>query len=403
MGVEGQSEACPHAPAIRVLALMEARSVTGPAKNLLAVARGLAQEQPAVSIRIVTFTRHETSNAFIEACEGAGVAVDVIRERYRFDLGVIPQLRNIVRRTAPDILQSHITKSHFLIRLSGLHRDLPWIAFNHGYTAEDLKVRLYNQVDRWSLRGADRVVTVCGAFADRLRRWGVSERRITVRHNAVPPFPPVTPGSADRLREALGIPAEALVLLSVGRFSPEKAHAGLLRAAAALKRRAGTPAFRLVMVGDGPERERLKALCRELELTDLVVFTGTTAGVPVYYSLADVFVLPSRSEGSPNALLEAMASGTPVVATAVGGVPEVVRSGDTGLLVPANDVNALASGIAELLSDQELRRRLGRCGRDWVALHHSPQEYVRSVLELYGDAVRLRPRPGASGPRGVSA
>lgn len=84
------------------------------AKNLLAVARGLAEEQ-AASIRIVVFTRHEKSNAFIEACERAGVAVDVIGERYRFDLGVIPQLRNIIHRSAPDILQSHITKSHCLI------------------------------------------------------------------------------------------------------------------------------------------------------------------------------------------------------------------------------------------------------------------------------------------------
>ena len=250
-------------------------------------------------------------------------------------------------------------------------------------------------MDRWSLRGADRVVTVCGAFADSLRRWGVSERRIKVLHNAVAPFSPVTPGSVDRLREALAIPAEALVLLSVGRFSPEKAHAGLLRAVAALKRRAGAPAFRLVMVGDGPERERLKALCRELELTDVVIFAGTTADVPVYYSLADVFVLPSHSEGSPNVLLEAMASGTAVVATAVGGVPEVVRSGDNGLLVPASDVNALAGGIAELSINPELRQRLGRSGRDWVALHHSPQAYVKSVLDLYQDAVRLRPRPGA--------
>jgi glycosyltransferase involved in cell wall biosynthesis len=90
-----------------------------------------------------------------------------------------------------------------------------------------------------------------------------------------------------------------------------------------------------------------------------------------------------------------MASGTAVVATAVGGVPEVVGSGDNGLLVPANDVNALAGGIAELLGNQELRQRLGSRGRDWVALHHSPREYVRSVLALYQDAVGFRPRPGA--------
>ena len=376
---------------------MEARSVTGPAKNLLFVARALAQAPLAVSIRVVTFAREEATNAFIAACGRAGVGIDVIRERYRFDLGVTSQLRDIVRRNAPDILQSHVAKSHFLIRATGLHREVPWIAFNHGYTTEDLKVRIYNQFDRWSLLGAERVVTVCGAFAKRLHRWGVDSRRLVVLHNSVPAFRAAPPESVGALRERFGIPAGALVVLSVGRLSLEKGHAVLLRGIAALVARGGLPVFRLVMLGDGPEREHLEALSRTLGLADSIIFAGMTGDVAPYFSLADIFVLPSRSEGSPNALLEALASAVPVVATAVGGVPEIVRSGENGLLVPPGDPPAFAAALAELLENGELRRRLGYAGRDWVARHHSPPEYARSVMAVYQGVLRSR-APIASAP-----
>jgi glycosyltransferase involved in cell wall biosynthesis len=364
-----------------VLALMEARSVTGPAKNLLAVARRLA-EQGTGSIRIAAFTRGDDSRTFIQACEQAGVECEAIREERRFDRSVVPQLRALARRYAPDVLQSHATKSHFLIRLYGLNRGLPWVAFSHGYTAEDLTVRLYNQLDRWSLRAADRVVTVCEPFAERLRGFGIEARRLTVLHNPVPPFAAPPPEGVESLRRRLEIPAECLVLLSVGRFSAEKNQADLLRAAAALKR-SGTPPFRLALVGDGPERERLRALSRELSLTDAVIFAGMTNDVSLYYSLADVFVLPSRSEGSPNVLLEAMASGLPVVATAVGGVPEIVRSKEQGILVPAGDAAALAGAIAQALNSRDLRESLGRSGREWVSGHHSPGAYTDSILAAY--------------------
>ena len=97
------------------------------------------------------------------------------------------------------------------------------------------------------------------------------------------------------------------------------------------------------------------------------------------------FVLPSRSEGSPNALLEAMASALPVVATAVGGVPEIVRPAVNGMLVPAGDVGAMAEAIAQVLNSGELRETLGRCARDWVSAHHLPSDYAGSVLALYRD------------------
>jgi glycosyltransferase involved in cell wall biosynthesis len=369
---------------------MEANSVSGPAKNLLAIARNLA-ESGAGSLRVAVFNRNNAARPLLEACEREGVAAEAIIERRRFDPGVVVQLRALIERHAPNILQSHITKSHFLVRCFGLNRALPWIAFNHGYTAEDLKVRLYNQFDRWSLRGADRVVTVCGAFADRLRRWGVEDGRLSVLHNPVPPYAAPPRQRVEELRGTLGVPAGALVMLSVGRFSTEKAHSDLLRAAQCVQE-GGAPPFRLVLVGDGPERGRLEALRRESPAADLIVFAGTTKDVSLYYEMADLFVLPSLSEGSPNALLEAMAAGLPVVATSVGGVPEIVRPGENGLLVPARNVDGLAEAISRMLADRGLRERLGRSGRDWAVARHSPQRHFESILAIYRELLECDTR-----------
>jgi len=374
---------------IRILALIEATTVTGPAKNLLMLAQKLAGAGTA-RIQIVTFTRDQKNTAFLDAFAKGGVEVDLIKERYRFDPGVIPQLREIVRRRVPHIIQSHNQKSHFIIRLSGVHRDIPWIAFNHGYTAEDLKMKLYNQIDRWSLRGADRVVAVCGAFAAALHGWGVSESRLVVRHNAVAAMPPASPEEIVQLRASLGIPAGAQVLLTVGRLSPEKGHADLIRAVSTLRNRRSAPDFRLVVLGAGPEEGRLRELCGKLAVSDLVIWAGTTDSVARYYSLADIFVLPSHSEGSPNALLEAMMNGTAVVATAVGGVPEIAQPGVNGLLVEARNPAAMASRIADLLPDQELKNRLGERARERMILRHSREEYVESMLALYRESVGLR-------------
>ena len=376
---------------IEVLAFIETSSATGPARNLLLLARALAgAERPVARIRIATFTRNQASNPFIDACLAAGLEVDAIPEHRRFDFAAISAVRDLVHHRRPDIVQTHNIKSHFFIRLCGLYKDFPWIAFNHGYTAEDLAMKVYNQVDRWSLRRAHRVVAVCGPFAERLRGWGVDRARVVVRHNAVSAIPPAAPEEVARLRRDLGIAEGTPVVLAVGRLSPEKAHADLLRAVAVWKERSSSPVFRLVVLGDGPERERLRSLSRALGIADLVVWAGVTSNVALYYSLADVFVLPSRSEGSPNALLEAMVAGLPVIATAVGGVPEIVRSGVNGVLIPAADIRGMAEQIGRMLQDETLRKALGGEGRAWVAAHHSRQAYMDSIVEIYRELAGWR-------------
>lgn len=375
---------------VRVMALLEARVPAGPAGNLIITARTL-KELGVAHVRVVTFVRGSGSNLFVEACQDMGVEVEIVRERFRFD-PVLPQLRAAVAAWQPEILQSHNIKSHLFIRLSGLQRHYPWIAFIHGYTAENLKMKAYNQVDRWSLLAADRVVAVCGTFAERVRGWGVSPERILVRHNAVSPMPHIAPDAPERLRASLGIPAGVPVVLAVGRLSPEKAHADLVRAAAVIRSRALARDFRVVIAGVGQECDRLVRLCDSLGVSDRVVFAGPRSDIPVFLAMADVFVLPSLWEGSPNALLEAMMAGKAIVATAVGGVPEMLRDGVDGALVPPGAPEAMAGRVAEMLNDPQQRRRFGQSAREWVTANYSREEYARSISEIYQNLLALRVR-----------
>ena len=370
---------------------MEALSVTGPAKNLIAVARALAAaDPPAAKFRVVTFVRDGGSNGFLDALQAAGIEVDTIRERRRFDPSVIRQLRDIVRLRRPDLIQTHNIKSHFLVRLGGIQRQLPWIAFTHGYTAEDGKMKLYNQLDRWSLRRPDRVVAVCEAFAKDLRARGVRRDKIVVRHNSIAPMPAADPRAVAGLREKLGIPPGAVVWLAVGRMSPEKGHADLLAAIAALQQDPAVPDFRLVLVGDGPERQAIEELRRRLPRPAQVILAGTTSTMPLYYALADALVLPSHSEGSPNVLLEAMVSGLAIVATRVGGVPELAEDGVTAFLVPAHATHAMAGRMKELSINRELRTALGERARHWALANYGPQQYFDSILHLYQRVLQSR-------------
>jgi glycosyltransferase involved in cell wall biosynthesis len=146
-----------------------------------------------------------------------------------------------------------------------------------------------------------------------------------------------------------------------------------------------------MIVGEGPERRRLEAAADSFGCRERVVFTGQSSEVWPFYSAADVFVLPSHSEGSPNVLLEAMAGGIPIVATEVGGVPEMVEQNQSALLVPANDPPALAAAIVRVLIDGELAQRLTTNASALVATRYTLENYVRSLVEIYRQVVKTRP------------
>jgi glycosyltransferase involved in cell wall biosynthesis len=143
------------------------------------------------------------------------------------------------------------------------------------------------------------------------------------------------------------------------------------------------PCAHLVIVGEGPERPRVEARIRALRLEDSVTLTGQQVSADPYYGIAHVVVLSSRSEGSPNALLEAMAAGVPVVATAVGGIPEIVAHGESALLVNGGDAKAMAGSIQRILEDNALAKSLSRVARALIRQRHTPEGRARRLVEIY--------------------
>jgi glycosyltransferase involved in cell wall biosynthesis len=344
MAANGMSEV------LRLLAIIEATSITGPAKNLLEFA--LLARESAVETTICTYQRGAGANPFLDRVRAEGIPLEVVPEAGAFDRSVIPALRAVAERVKPDVLQTHAVKSHFLARLAGLPELAPWVAFHHGYTWTSRKARLYNELDRWSLRRADRVLTVSGPFREELVAKGVRRERIAVIHNAIRPSwgqAAREPEAARSLRAAWGIPEQVPVALIVGRLSLEKDHLSLLRAVKQVRER---HALHLVIVGEGPERQRIEAVIQELGMQDAVTLTGQQRSAEPFYGIADIAVLASRTEGSPNALLEAMAAGVPAVATTVGGIPEIATDGETALLVPPGDTEKLTVALLRILEQE---------------------------------------------------
>jgi glycosyltransferase involved in cell wall biosynthesis len=318
----------------------------------------------------------------------------VIPERAAFDFRIIPAILGLISDFDPHIVQTHSVKSHFLMRLSSAYRQRHWVAFHHGYTSTDLKVSLYNQLDRWSLPTASRVITVCRPFASVLANAGVPTDRIAIRHNSVKAFVPTAPDKILELRRILSIPFTSQVILTIGRLSREKGHIDLIEGLSLLRESNKTRKLHLIIVGDGPEKQRLLDAAVQHQVAQWVSFVGYQADVGPYYSMADVMVLPSHTEGSPNVLLEAMAAGLPIVATSVGGVPEIVTSGKQAVLTEKNNPVALARAIGRLLDDNDLRAQMSQSAQT-AALAYSPEEYCDSMLSLYRECL-TQPLPGVA-------
>lgn len=376
---------------IRVVSLVQAETVTGPMKPLLMFAKNTkvaCRGRRALSHSVMTTGRirngrAQTDNRFLKAAAAIGLAFDLIDERFPFDPAILPAIARRLTNRDPDIIESHDSKSHFLVWLlkkSGRFQGKHWLAFHHGYTQTSRRVRLYQQLDRVSLRAADGVVTVCAPFAQELVERGVERERIRVLVNAIEIHDRLPPSECVELRRRLGLEPSHAVILTVGRLSAEKGHAILLKAYRRLAERMGTRDLRLVIVGEGEEGARLRA--ESAELAGRVVFTGQVEDPWPYYCMADLFALPSYSEGSPLALFEAMSAGLPIVASSVGGIPETVSDLTSALLVAPGSAEALAGALERFLRDSDLARRVGE-GALAAAERFSPEKYTQDRLSIY--------------------
>ncbi|MBV8550398.1 MAG: glycosyltransferase family 4 protein [Acidobacteriaceae bacterium] len=382
---------------LRVLIFVEATSINGVAKTILTFCDHIAGlhrgDLHGVLVSIVTFHRDapgwsHSRNEFVQAVRKRGLKTYVIPERGRFDLKIFSSIHQTIEDAIPDIIQTNSVKSHFLIKAAGVHRSRPWIAFHHGYTATDLKMTCYNQLDRWSLRSADRVVIPCRAFKSQLLAAGVSDERICILHNAADIVTGEPAEGAMSLRMRLGIDRDARFLLAVGRMSYEKGQMDLIHAVCHMWRSSPQLKWKLVLVGFGPEQPKLEAEVRRLGLQSRVVLASNVPDVLPFYCAADIFVLPSHSEGCPHVIFEAMAAGVPIVATCAGGIPEILTHRETAVLTPPRQPDLLASAIASLLESPLIARAYACKAKEMLRSRFSLDAYTRSLLGIYQEVLR---------------
>jgi glycosyltransferase involved in cell wall biosynthesis len=239
---------------------------------------------------------------------------------------------------------------------------------------------------KWALRHVDALVANSQAgAAELIDREQIDPRRVHVVTNAVVPFE-APPPERQRRRSAWGFSADQIVVGCVANYKPGKGLGSLVEAAASLRDRA--PAIRFVLVGEGPLRETLQRQIRNHDLETIVVLNGKAEDARLLYPAFDIAVQASDSEGTPNVVLEAAAAGLAIVATAVGGTPEFVRSGVDGLLVPSGDADRLAAAILRLAVDPALRARLAHNAQARSS-EYSGQRLTERTAALYQQLAKV--------------
>jgi sugar transferase (PEP-CTERM/EpsH1 system associated) len=349
------------APAARpVLCLVQFTLNVGGAEVLIArMARRFASEY-----RVVLICLNELGTLG-ESLREEDFPIHVVGRRPGVDLSCSRRLARIFRRERVDVVHAHLYGPFFYSALARLPGRRPPIIFTeHGRLSPDpTKPATHGPINRILLRRRDRVVAVGQDVRQALiKTEGFPPDRVEVIYNGID-LTAYREVGLDRqeVRRELGLGADDFVLIQVARLDPVKDHATTLRAMARLV--ALRDDVRLVIAGDGPRSGPIDEQVRDLGLERHVLRLGRRGDVPRLLGAADVALLTSRSEGIPLALIEAMAAGLPVVATRVGGVPEVVEEGRTGVLVPAGDDAALAARLASLAADPQNRAALGRGGR----------------------------------------
>jgi L-malate glycosyltransferase len=314
-----------------------------------------------------------------------GVDIFNLERRPGRDYRVAWRMARLIHKRGIELVHAHQYTPFFYTALAKMisRRRFRLILTEHGRAYPDT-VRLERRlVNRWLLAPmADAVTGVCQFSADSLaRNDGFSRANINVIDNGIvlDRYRP-----ADRLgeiRARLGLDPARRYIASVARFYPVKDQAMLLHAFAQVA--AAREDVDLLLVGDGPLRETLTELCHSLGIAARVRFLGIRADVPEILRALDVFALTSVSEAASLTLLEAMASGVPVVVTAVGGNPELVRHGIDGLHVPRGDASATANALLLILGDPSIAARMGQAARQRVVEHYQLDSTVAAYYRLY--------------------
>lgn len=325
---------------------------------------------------------------YVEALRAAGVETVALRHlgpaiRPFRDFRALAEIHSVLRRVRPDLVSTHSSKAGILGRIAARLLGVPVVFTAHGWAFTPgiprRQAAVYRRIEQLAAPLAARIITV----SDFDRRLALSHRlaspdKIVTVHNGMPDIP------ADLRADPSRSPVR---LVMTARFEPQKDHTTLLRALVGLQHES----WQLDLIGEGPLLLDAQAMASGLGLAGRVRFWGQRMDVAERLADAQVAVLISNWEGFPRSILEAMRAGLPVVSSAVGGIAESVRDGETGFVVAQGDVDALRQRLKQLLDDPGLRARMGRGGRERYERHFTLDHTIEKTLAVYRDITAAPP------------
>ena len=350
--------------------------------QLLSLMRYLAR-LPGFECSVILFNEGRLA----EELRKLPVSLTVISEQTFSPMGIAYRLAKALRKIRPDVVHTHKYKDSFIGTLVARSLGIPYVVrIVHGLPEPFMGLRNAKMV---AYTAADRLMT--GWFVDRVVAVSsdiekvligmYGSNRVSCIHNGIDLEAVRVTTSREAFRRKWQIPEDAVVIGTVGRLVPVKGHVILLEATKILQASIGNVA--LVLVGDGPLRKDLEANAKRLGLEKSVIFAGQQDQSYDFMNMMDVFVLPSLHEGIPMVVLEALALQRPVVATRVGGIPEVIEHGQTGFLAEPSDASSLARLLQRLVEDLPMAVSIGKAGRTRVEEKFTARTMAGKTAELY--------------------
>jgi glycosyltransferase involved in cell wall biosynthesis len=316
--------------------------------------------------------------------EKAAIPVAYFPAPSLFDLGRIIRFTRFVQNTRPDIMQTHLTYQNIIGCIAGKIARTPVVCTLHSVRIKD---EYYHPVRFWlevfCLKYLAHRVIAVGESVKEAYIPHLGKKEILVVPNPINPQITISTGHQQALKRSL-FPGECRIAIAVGRLAAPKAYPDLIQAFATVFKK--HPDVRLLIVGGGELHDEIQAIIDANQLNDLIQLQGECENVAELLAVSDVFVSASHWEGLPISLLEAMATGLPVVATRVGDIPRVVHS-ETGILVSPAKPDELAQAIIHLLDDPALSRKMGEAGREYAMQNHSLQAWMDRLLEIFQQSI----------------
>ena len=364
---------------LKVLIIIATNNIGGPGKGIFQLINHSDSEE--VEFYLANFIQKDQATfEFMEECQRQGVKLHLIKQHSRFDFSMVKQVANLIQSNKCDLIQTHGYKGHIIGYLLRKKFGIKWITVAHGWTNENIKIKLYTFIEKLLIRRSDYAITVSPTLYDTVGKIRGIQKPTSLILNAIVDVKLPSQDELDKVRNKYQL-GKSLVLGVLGRFSEEKGQSFVIKAVAEIKKYHSD--VKLLLLGEGVDEDKLRLLVERYELQSNVLFCGYQSNVNAYLGVVDFVLVPSLSEGIPNIVLESLYLHKAVIATNVGGIPEIIADKKNGWLIQAGSEKQISDKVLELLDSDEEVEKVKKNARASLFPKFSIENRVESFLHVY--------------------